>query len=287
MRTQVNRRSFMRASGTALAAACALPHVSPARAGQFTGRIRKGVKYHMIGEGDTPEAKFRLVKELGFAGLEVHRRELKNTEREAFREASQASGLLIHGVLNSSDVDLQFSIDAAEYFGASSVLVVAGRVNAENSYDANYKFTVGWLREAAGYAEQKNIRLLVENVWNDFLLSPLEMARFLDEIDSPAVGAYFDVGNVVRLGYPEQWVRILGERIGKLDIKDYSRDLAATKGPRAGFSAELGEGSVDWKRVRHALAETSYEGWATAEVKGGDRQRLAEIAARMDNVLDL
>src|SRR5690606_26679445 len=117
--------------------------------------------------------------------------------------------------------------------------------------------------------------------------SPLEMARFIDEIDHENVGVYFDVGNVVRFGYPNQWIRILGERIGKLDIKDYSRKLQRDAGLWRGFEAEIGDGDADWPAVRTALSEIGYSGWATAEVEGGDRQRLTEIAGRMDRVLGL
>ena len=132
------------------------------------------------------------------------------------------------------------------------------------------------------------MKLLVENVWNNFLLSPLEMARFVDELDSPAAGVYFDVGNVVRFGWPNQWIRILGKRIVKLDIKEYSRGKQRNEGLWKGFDVKLGEGDCDWPSVRQALSDISYEnGWATAEVRGGDRQRLAEIAERMDHILEL
>jgi L-ribulose-5-phosphate 3-epimerase len=138
------------------------------------------------------------------------------------------------------------------------------------------------------YAEQQGIKLLVENVWNNFLLSPLEMARFVDEFDSPAIGCYFDIGNVVRFGWPEHWIRILGPRIVKLDIKEYSREKQLNEGLWKGFDVEIGEGDCNWPAVRAALADIDYtSGWATAEVPGGDRKRLADIARRMDDVLQL
>jgi hexulose-6-phosphate isomerase len=128
---------------------------------------------------------------------------------------------------------------------------------------------------------------LIENVWNNFLLSPLEAARYVDEFDADSVGWYFDVGNVVRFGWPDQWIRILGQRIGKLDIKEYSREKQKNEGLWKGFQVEIGEGDCDWPAVRKALLEIEYHGWATAEVRGGDRTRLQEIAERMDRVLDL
>ncbi len=113
------------------------------------------------------------------------------------------------------------------------------------------------------------------------------MERFLDEIGSPWVGSYFDVGNNVRWGVAEHWVKHLGKRIVKLDIKEYDTKLQRSAGLAEGFNVELGEGSIDWAAVRRELGAIGFEGWATAEVKGGGRERLAEIAERMDRVLDL
>lgn len=160
-------------------------------------------------------------------------------------------------------------------------------MNESKAYDVNYREWSARLKEQAPYAESQGISLLVENVWNNFLLSPLEMARFIDEIESPAVGVYFDPGNVVRFGWPDQWIRILGNRIRKLDVKDYSRELQRTTGLHAGFQVEIGEGDVNYPAVRAALAEIGFKGWATAEVRGGDRDRLADIARRMDAALGL
>jgi hexulose-6-phosphate isomerase len=115
-------------------------------------------------------------------------------------------------------------------------------------------------------------------------LSPLEFARYVDEFDNPIVGAYFDVGNVVRFGWPEHWIRILGKRIGKLDIKEYSRELELTQGTRKGFNVELGDGDCDWPAVMAALEEIGFRGWASAEVPGGDEARLREISERMDRI---
>ena len=113
------------------------------------------------------------------------------------------------------------------------------------------------------------------------------MARFIDEIDSPMVGIYFDVGNVVRWGWPHHWLEVIGHRAKKLDIKEYDLDVAMTDGMKKGFGMPLGEGSIDWQKVREQLVKLDYSGWATAEVPGGDRNRLADIASQMDRVLDL
>lgn len=282
-----NRRDFLVTSGRlATAAAAGLTWAGQrAQAGVNTGRIRKGVKYHMVQADLSVTDKFKMLKDLGYDGVEIHTRE--KTDRKVFAAAQEASGLPIHGVLNSSNPDIQSAIELARYFGSSSVLVVAGRVNSENRYDRVYRETQAIIRRGIPTAEKHEVKILVENVWNNFLLSPLEMARYLDEFDTPWVGAYFDVGNVVRFGWPAHWIRILGTRIGKLDIKEYSREKQLNEGLRKGFEVEIGEGDCDWPEVRKALAEIKFRGWATAEVRGGGRERLEEIARRMERVLDL
>jgi L-ribulose-5-phosphate 3-epimerase len=289
MSTLFNRRQLMcRAAscGAALwAGADWLTKPLQAQGSQLTGRIKKAIKYKMIVEKLSVADKFKLVKDLGFDGLEVRVHSMDD-RRELLR-ASESTGIAIHGVVNSSDPDLRSAIDLAHYLGATSVLCVAGRVNEKNPYDENYRATQRLYRDAAPYAEKYQVRLLVENVWNEFLLSPLEMVRYLDEIDSPWVAAYFDVGNVVRFGWPEQWIRILGKRIIKVDVKEYSRKKLADEGLWKGLDVELGEGDVDWAAVREALRSVDFQGWATVQSKGGDRNRLADVAARMDRVLGL
>lgn len=252
------------------------------------GPFRRAVKFHMIDGKMSIMDKFKLLADLGFDGVEPRTRDgmdVKDMAKEMIA-ARDATGVEIHGVVNSSDPDIDEAVDLAKALGASSVLVVAGRVDEQTAYDKNYDEWLGRLRKAAPHAEKQGIKLLVENVWNNFLLSPLEMARFIDEVESPAAGVYFDVGNVVRNGWPEQWIRILGKRIVKLDIKEYSREKQLEEGLWKGFGVEIGEGSIDWKAVREELQKIGYSGWATAEVKGGDRKRLEEIAHRMNEVLN-
>jgi hexulose-6-phosphate isomerase len=160
-------------------------------------------------------------------------------------------------------------------------------VNENIPYDDAYRRSQTEIKKVIPMAEKQNIQILIENVWNKFLLSPLEEAQYLDELDSKWIGAYFDVGNVVNFGYPEQWIRILGHRVKKLDIKEYSREKRDEEGPFAGFRVPIGEGSVDWAAVRRALNDINYSGWATAEVSGGNRERLQDIASRMNQVLQM
>jgi len=136
-------------------------------------------------------------------------------------------------------------------------------------------------------ASDLGVKIAFENVWNRFLLSPLEAARYVDEFESDLVGWYMDLGNIVTFSWPEQWIRILDQRILKLDIKDYSRSKRDEEGPYAGFRVKLGDGDNNWPDILTALDDIGYEGWATAEIPGGDTERLTEIATRMDRILGL
>ncbi len=296
----LNRRDFLVQSGTALAAAGLLGSqiISSVKAAESpTNGIRKAVKYGMVG-GDAPVLeKFKLLKEVGFEGVDMTAR----LDHDEVRKAQDESGLIVHGVvsydhwkkpLSHPDPEVRSAglesfmgaIRDARAYGASSVLLVPAVVNKEVSYNHAYDFSQQEIRKALPLAEDLGIDILIENVWNNFLLSPLELANYLDEFETPHVGAYFDVGNVVRYGWPEQWIRILGPRIKKLDIKEYSREIESKEGPYAGFRSKIGDGDCDWPAVMKALAEIGFTGWGTAEVPGGGKEELADISMRMDKV---
>lgn len=297
MSSEMTRRTFIHSAAGSVAA-MALLRSSAARAAESRSRgLKKAVKIGMVREGDTLD-KFRIVKDAGFDGIELD--SPNNHSVDDVLRARDQTGLPIHGVVDSvhwrqtlSHPDpavraegveaLKTALKDAKAYGATSVLLVPAVVNKEVSYGDAYRRSQAEIRKALPVAEETGIRILFENVWNNFLLSPLEMARYIDEFESSLVGAYFDVGNVVRYGWPEHWIAALGDRIGKLDIKEYSRELQNTKGPGAGFGVEIGDGDCDWPAVMKALDKIGFnEGWATAEVRGGDAARLREIAERMD-----
>jgi hexulose-6-phosphate isomerase len=141
--------------------------------------------------------------------------------------------------------------------GGSSVLLVPGRVSdPDESHDDVWQRSIAEIRKVLPTASRLGIHVLIENVWNGFCEDPQQFADYLDEIDSPWVGAYFDIGNCRKFGPAEDWVRTLGSRIVKLDVKDW--------GEKNGF-CRLGEGDVNWPEVRKALVEIGYSGWATRE----------------------
>jgi len=295
----MNRRKFLLAG--ALGTAGLAMNNSHMVAQIRKASIRKAVKFSMIQEPSLSIAeKFQLLKDLGFDGVEMESpNELDRSEVVAARDDV---GLPIHGVVDSvhwtqtlSDPDpavreagldgLKTAIQDSHAYGGSTVLLVPAVVNKQVSYADAYSRSQVEVRKVLPMAVEYGIKIAFENVWNRFLLSPLECARYVDEFESDHVGWYFDVGNVVTYGWPEQWIRILGPRILKLDIKEYSRSKRDTEGPFAGFEIPLGEGDCDWPSVSEALAEIGFEGWATAEVPGGDQARLTEIIQRMDRIL--
>ncbi len=296
----MKRRDFLRKGAAAVALASAIS-THPARSqSPRASSIRKAVKFGMVQEDLSVEGKFRLLQSLGFDGVELS--SPNDLDRDEVLAAKEAVGLPIHGVVDSvhwnktlSDPDpevraeglagLRTALDDARAFGASTVLLVPAVVNKGVSYEDAYRRSQEEIRKVLPMAAEYGVRIAIENVWNMFLLSPIECARYLDEFESDWIGWYFDVGNVVNYGWPEHWIRTLGHRILKLDIKEYSRGKRDREGPYAGFGVPLGEGDCDWPAVVGALDEIGYEGWATAEIAGGDAVRLAEIAERMDRIL--
>lgn len=260
-------------------------------------RTRKAVKYHMLGSEASITERFRIFRDAGFGGVEF--RSPNDYDTDAIVRARDETGLEVIGVvagwknfgstdqevLDQSHAELETALRDAAAYGGSLCLLVPETVNAEMSYDQAYEQSVREIRKALPLAEELGIRIGIENVWNNFLLSPLEFARYVDEFDSEWLGAYFDIGNVVKLGWPEQWIRILGDRILRLDTKGFSREIMDESGPGAGFQADIGEGSVDYAAVRAALDEIGYDGWVTAEESGGGADRMRQISGQLDAVL--
>lgn len=174
----------------------------------------------------------------------------------------------------------------AQWLQVDAVLTVPGYVGSTARdgvrgvpYDVAYDNALKALRELIPLAEQSGVSLAIENVWNKFLLSPLEMRGFIDTLASDKVGAYFDVGNVVPWGYPEQWIAILGRRIKRVHFKDFKREV----GTGEGFCPLL-EGDVDYPAVMQSLREVGYDGFVTAEFFNCEAD-LPQISRAMDRIL--
>jgi len=181
---------------------------------------------------------------------------------------------------------METSLHNAVLWGADTVLLVPAVVDATTSYGDGWTRSQRVIRERLlPVARDLKIIIAVEEVWNKFLLSPLEFARYVDEFRSPWVRAYFDVGNVVISGYPQDWIRTLGKRIVKLHLKDFTfRQDPALKKRVADF-VMLRDGEIDWKEVYRALSDIGYQGSATVELAAGDRAYLEDVSHRVDLIL--
>jgi hexulose-6-phosphate isomerase len=282
----MDRRRFLKVAGAATGMAAVAPMFSATAEGTLKGKVKTAIGYNMIKPGNTPMEKLSLVKEAGISGVELNATE--KVDLDELCKASEATGVKVHGVLHGWSMEkIPESIDIAKKVGADGVLIVPGKVTEDFPYDEAYTKSQATYREIIPYAEKQQVYLLVENVWNNFLLSPLEMARYIDEMNSPWFQAYFDIGNMLRYGWSEQWIRILGKRVKKVHLKDYSMKKLENEGLWKGFDVEIGEGSNNWAAVRKALLDTDFQGWATAEVGGGDKARLVQLAGEMNKVMGL
>lgn len=298
--TSLNRKEFLKVSAS-MAAAVAFAPLACTAADTPAGQplIKKSLKFGMIKEELSVLDKFKLLKDLGFDGVEMDSpNELDNKEILAARDKT---GLEIPGVVNSvhwkaplSDPDpavraqcvesMKTALRDCKAYGGTTVLLVPAVVNKTVSYADAYRRSQEEIRKLLPVAEETGVKIAFENVWNNFLLSPMEAARYVDEFESPMVGWYFDVGNIIRYGWPEHWIAALGSRILKCDIKEYSREKQQKEGIWKGFEVELTEGDCDWAAVNASLKAIGYQGWGSAEVPGGDRKRLETISQLMDKL---
>ena len=294
--------SSLLASGAVLASSrpTEIRSPQPLQVSEKNTTLKKALKYGMISAGTTVREKFEIAREAGFDGIEIDAPGGPNVDEVL--KAKEATGLQVPGVVDSvhwsktlGDPDpevraagvagLLDAIELCNQYGGSSVLLVPAVVNKNIAYDHAYERSQVEIRKAIPRAKELGVKISFENVWNNFLLSPMEAARYVDAFDSPTVGWHFDIGNIVNYGWPEQWIRILGHRINRLDVKGFSRTKRDNEGLWKGFGVEIGDGDSDWPKIMTALDDIGYTGWIAAEVSGGDVTRLTDVAQRMDRVL--
>ncbi|WP_438445325.1 sugar phosphate isomerase/epimerase family protein [Gorillibacterium sp. sgz5001074] len=277
--------------------------------------MKKGINIWSFPEGMPIMECAKLARKAGFEGLELSLNEsgelgLATTEQEVRSIARQIRELgleisslatgLYWGSWMTSDSEAERikamdickkQLETAAALGADTILVIPGAVGVDFipgsnvvDYEKAYERAQEAVRKLAPEAEQAGVNIGIENVWNKFLLSPLELRGFIDSIGSPFIGSYFDVGNVVYAGYPEQWVRILGKRIKKVHFKDYRREAGGLHG-----FVDLLAGDVDYPTVMAALRQTGYDGYVTAEMIPNYRHYTEQIiyntSASMDVIL--
>ena len=288
----IDRRTFLGTAAAATVAAAMRPWPAAAADG-----LKKAVYVSMLPKELGYLERFQMALDVGFEGIEI------GTVTDAavaaeIAEASKKTGLKIHSVMNAdhwryplssadpevvtkSVAGMEASLRNAKLWGADAVLLVPAVVNAEISYKDAWTRSQKVIKERIlPLAQELKVIIGMEEVWNKFLLSPLEMARYVDEFTSPWVKAYLDVGNMLFYGFPQDWIRTLGKRIVRVHVKDFKLDRG-----KGQFSwKNLGEGDVDWPEVRKALGEVGYEGWITTEINGGDAAYLKDVVARLDRI---
>jgi hexulose-6-phosphate isomerase len=250
------------------------------------GRIFKAVKGGKK-KNESPLEFFNRLKTLGFDGVESG-----NAKQAAdYAKASQETGVMFHGMvcgwhwgtrLSSPDPEtrakglsmMKQNIQDTHRLGGSSVLLVPGKVNGANeTHDHVWHRSIAEVRKVLPLASRLGVRVLIETVWNGFCETPDKFRDYLDAFDNPWVGAYFDIGNMQKFAPAEEWIRTLGHRTVKLDIKDW--------GKKNGF-CRLGEGDVDWDKVRAALKEVGFSGWATRE---GSDKSIEDTSSLIDQLM--
>jgi L-ribulose-5-phosphate 3-epimerase len=313
----MQRRDFIRNSaaavataavtGTAIAGQATAPSIitdlSPGAGAPATvlppAMVKKSLKWGMVKEDLSIMDKFKLLKDLGYDGVELDSPD--KLDMKEVLAARDKTGLELPGTVNSmhwklplSDPDpkkreecvksIEKALWDTKAYGGTTVLVVPGVVNANVSYGEAYERSQAEIRKLLPVTEKTGVKIAFENVWNQFLLSPLEAARYVDEFKHPMVGWYFDVGNVLRYSWPVSWIEGLNKRILKLDLKEFSFKKQNDEGLWKGFQVEFFEGDCNWPEVNKALQKIGYSGWASAEVSGGDRKRLLTIREKMDEI---
>lgn len=301
-RPTVSRRTALAAGCASLGAvAMAGPSFASMADVSLKGRIKKTLKIGMVGVKGTLTEKFAAAKEAGFDGIELN---APGVVVEDTLKAIEESGLPVDGTVNSThwqvrhtDPDesvrakalesLVGAIEVTKKVGGDTCLLVIGHGKDGDKATIRQR-ALDNIRKAIPVAEKHDIVIAIENVWNHFLYdheggsdqTAAEFVSFVDELDSPHVAMQFDIGNHWKYGSMGDWIRELGKkRVYKLDLKGFSRSENKFK--------KIGEGDLDWADVRKALLEIDYNGWAAAEVGGGDLTRLKEVSANMDRVFGL
>lgn len=299
MKTNLARRDFIQKTALAGAVLGSGALHLPAQAKKR--KLQKAIMWGTVGVKGTVLEKFKIVKEAGFEGVEPN----GGMDQDEVVKAAEETGMKLpsvcchtHWAKPLSDPNpsvretglegLKQSLRDAKRYGSKSVLLVPAVVNRSISYADAYTRSQAEIRKAIPLAEELGVKISIENVWNDFLLSPLEAARYVDEFKSSAVAWHFDIGNVINTGYPEQWISILGPRIQMLHLKEFSRKKGDAEGRGKGFQVDFLQGDNNWPAIMKALDQIGYEGWGIAEQRGGDTpEGLRKLVEAIDKIFDM
>lgn len=300
------RRDFIAQAaiaGAALTTVAMLPRVAESGEPEHKTKPRRLLKTLKIGMVKIPGSmsdKFKGVKAAGYDGIEL---DAPTINVDEINKAIQESGLPVDGSVCSTHwkithtnadpkiraqalADLQAALRQTHAVGGHTVLLVVG-VGGDGPESEIWPRAVENIKQAIPLAAELGVTIAIENVWNKFLYehdgpsnqNADKFVKFVDEFKSPFVGMQFDIGNHWKYGNPAEWIRTLGSRIVKLDIKGYSRKINNW--------AEMLEDDLPWADVRQALDDINFHGWVAAEVGGGDQERLAKVAKQIDRALNI
>jgi L-ribulose-5-phosphate 3-epimerase len=301
MKPEPSRRDFLKASMAAAAGASLEAAPGPLAGATPTAPtskplpIQKGVLVDMLPKNLSYADRFKMARDAGFQVLQAPATR-RQDEAEGMKKAAEDAGVRIDSVMNmahwkyplsASDPavvekgieGMRTSLHNAKLWGAGAVLLVPAVVSAATSYREAWVRSSKQIRRLIPLAAELKVVIAIEEVWNKLLLSPLEMAAYVDEFKSPWVQAWFDVGNVVLYGYPQDWVRTLGRRINRLHLKDFKLE------GNSFYWENLGDGAIDWAAVRQSLAAVGFRGSAVCELKGGDEAYLRDVSKRVDRLV--
>lgn len=292
-----SRRQFLTTAfqASALAATSTLQAQAPAAPKR---QLRKAIMGGTLGIKGSLTEKYTAAKLAGYEGVEP----AGGMNQQEVIDALGTSGLkaasvcchthwkqtLTHEDPKVREEGLQgvlTTLRDAKAYGTDSILVVPGTCSEIVPYDIAWERSIIELKKAVPLAKELGVKISIENVWNNFILSPLEAVRFLDEIGDPIVGWHFDIGNVLRYGWPEQWIKVLGKRINRIHVKEYSTKKMKDEGVWKGFDCDLTEGDNNWPAIMKALDDVGYTGWAISEQRGGiNPNGLTMLTERMDRI---
>jgi len=294
----MNRRSFLKITAASAAATAVLPSVSAAS----KRNLRKAIMHSTIGVKGSVLEKYRVMKEAGFEGVEP----MGGMDREEVLAALKATGLKAASVcchthwakpLSAPDEatrkigfdGLVQSLEDGKAYGASSVLLVPGVARDGVTYQQCFERSIVEIKKAIPVAKDAGVKIAIENVGNNFITTPEQAMAYLDAINSEWVGWHFDIGNVGRnYGPAERWIQVLGKRIARLHVKDFSATPPAS-GAR-GDRPKLLDGGTNWPAVMAALDRADYQGWGISEQPGNqaaDVETARDLAQRMDKIFAL
>jgi hexulose-6-phosphate isomerase len=274
--------------------------------------MKKGVCYGCITAQGTVTERLFAAKTAGYDGVEMNFWEhgegplsLESTETEVRALAAVAARIgvelpsamtgavlratpLLHpdpSVRQLAVERMSAALERLHWLGAGALLVHPGQLRSDTPYDKAMAWTQEALRALVPAVERTGVDVAIENVWNKFLLSPLDMREVVDGVGHPSVGAYFDVGNVLLFGFPEHWIQILGTRIKRVHVKDFKRSIGTGRG-----FCQLLDGDADYPAVVRALRQIGYDGYLTSEVGASEMpegQTMVHTSARMDRILGM